>query len=367
MRDNTGRYLLNNPAPECHLVDMRLSDFEFSLPDELIAKYPSEERSASRLLQLQRDSGKLSHRHFTDILQLLDDKDLLIFNDTRVIPARLYGHKSTGGKVEILVERVLDSTTVTAQIRSSKVPQTGAKILLEGGQAEAVTVEILGRAAAGQADFFRIKFPQPGVMTILNQMGHVPLPPYIDRPSGDLDGDRYQTVYAQHDGAVAAPTAGLHFDQALLDRIDARGIDRGFVTLHVGAGTFQPIRVDRIEDHRMHSEYALIPEAVCQKITACRKRDGRVVAVGTTSVRCLETASLHGKIEPFEGETDLFIYPGFRFRCVDALLTNFHMPGSTLILLVSAFAGVDNLKNAYQAAIADNYRFFSYGDAMFIG
>ena len=342
---------------------MRLSDFDFSLPEELIAKYPSEERSASRLLHLHRESGKLGHHQFTDILHLVDDRDLLIFNDTRVIPARLYGRKSSGGKVEILVERVLDSTTVSAQIHSSKKSRSGTKIFLEGGDAETVAVEVLGRLD----EFFRIAFPEPGVMTILKRMGHVPLPPYIDRPSGDLDGDRYQTVYARHDGAVAAPTAGLHFDQALLDRIDERGIDRGFVTLHVGAGTFQPLRVDRIEDHRMHSEYALIPETVCEKITACRNRDGRVVAVGTTSARCLETASLHGNIEPYEGETDLFIYPGFKFRCVDALLTNFHLPGSTLILLVSAFAGSDNLKNAYREAIADRYRFFSYGDAMFIG
>jgi|TARA_Y100000310_G_scaffold345064_1_gene461543 S-adenosylmethionine:tRNA ribosyltransferase-isomerase len=348
-------------------ADMRVSDFEFSLPAELIAKYPSKERSASRLLHLRRNSGKLSHNQFTDILQLLDDKDLMIFNDTRVIPARLYGRKSSGGRVEILVERVLDPTTVTAQIRSSKTPRTGARIHLEGGHAQAATVEILGREAAGRAAFFKIGFPAPGAMAILEQMGHVPLPPYIGRPSEDLDADRYQTVYAQHDGAVAAPTAGLHFDQTLLDRIDAKGVDRGFVTLHVGAGTFQPIRVDRIEDHRMHSEYAIVPTAVCEKIAACRKRSGRVIAVGTTSARCLETASLHGKIKPFEGETDLFIYPGFKFRCVDALLTNFHLPGSTLILLVSAFAGIDNLKHAYQAAIADSYRFFSYGDAMFIG
>lgn len=341
---------------------MRLSDFEFSLPDKLIAKYPSEERSASRLLHLQRHSGELRHRQFTDILQLLNDKDLMIFNDTRVIPARLYGHKSSGGKVEILIERVLDHNTVTAQLRSSRAPQAGAGILLEGKKDEDVTLEVLGR----QADFFRIRFPAPGVIDILNRMGHVPLPPYIDRRGGELDKDRYQTIYAQHDGAVAAPTAGLHFDQGLMDNIDARGIDRGFVTLHVGAGTFQPVRAQRIEDHAMHPEYALIPEAVCEKIVACRERNGRVVAVGTTSVRCLETASSQGEIKPFEGETDLFIYPGYRFRSVDALLTNFHLPASTLIMLVSAFAGVDNVRNAYRAAIADNYRFFSYGDAMFI-
>jgi len=344
---------------------MQRSDFEFNLPTELIAKYPSEERSASRMLHLERDSGKLSHRQFTDILQLLDDKDLMIFNDTRVIPARLYGHKSTGGKVEILIERVLDDRTVTAQLRSSKATKAGALIHLAGDSTEPVTVEILERAE-GQTDFFRIQFPQPGVTNILDQIGHIPLPPYIDRPSGPLDRDRYQTIYAEHVGAVAAPTAGLHFDRDLMDRIDAKGIDRGFVTLHVGAGTFQPVRVERIEDHAMHSEYAVIPKEVCEKVDSCRARAGRVVAVGTTSVRCLETAGSQGEIEPFEGETDLFIYPGYRFKCVDALLTNFHLPGSTLIMLVSAFAGVDNVGYAYQTAIAESYRFFSYGDAMFV-
>jgi S-adenosylmethionine:tRNA ribosyltransferase-isomerase len=345
---------------------MQLSDFDFNLPDELIAKYPSRERSASRLLHLQRESGKVSHLGFRDILQLLDDKDLMIFNDTRVIPARLYGRKSSGGKVEILIERMLDHSTVIAQVRSSKAPKAGASIHLESGRldddAESVTVQILGR----QDGFFRIEFPEPGASAILDRMGQVPLPPYIDRLSEELDRERYQTVYARHDGAVAAPTAGLHFDQALMDRIDARGIDRDFVTLHVGAGTFQPVRVQKIQDHQMHSEHALIPKVVCEKIAACRSRNGRVVAVGTTSVRCLETASSGGEIEPFEGETDLFIHPGYEFSSVDALVTNFHLPGSTLIMLASAFAGIDNLKNAYQSAIAEGYRFFSYGDAMFI-
>ena len=346
---------------------MQLSDFDFDLPDELIAKYPSRERSASRLLHLQRESGTVSHLQFTDILQLLDDQDLVIFNDTRVIPARLYGRKSSGGKVEILIERMLDHTTVIAQVRSSKAPKAGASIHLEngrldGGSADAVTVQIVGR----QGEFFRIEFPEPGASAILDRMGQVPLPPYIDRLSEELDRERYQTVYARHDGAVAAPTAGLHFDQGLMDRIDAKGIDRDFVTLHVGAGTFQPVRVQEIQDHQMHSEHARIPKVVCEKIAACRRRNGRVVAVGTTSVRCLETASSGGEIEPFEGETDLFIHPGYEFKCVDALLTNFHLPGSTLIMLASAFAGIDNLKSAYQSAIAEGYRFFSYGDAMFI-
>ena len=346
---------------------MQLSDFDFDLPDELIAKYPSRERSASRLLHLQRESGTESHLQFTDILQLLDDQDLMIFNDTRVIPARLYGRKSSGGKVEILIERMLDHTTVIAQVRSSKAPKAGASIHLENGRldngsADAVTVQIVGR----QGEFFRIEFPEPGASAILDRMGQVPLPPYIDRLSEELDQERYQTIYARHDGAVAAPTAGLHFDQGLMDRIDAKGIDRDFVTLHVGAGTFQPVRVQEIQDHQMHSEHARIPKVVCEKIAACRRRNGRVVAVGTTSVRCLETASSGGEIEPFEGETDLFIHPGYEFNCVDALLTNFHVPGSTLIMLASAFAGIDNLKSAYQSAIAEGYRFFSYGDAMFI-
>ncbi|WP_323951730.1 tRNA preQ1(34) S-adenosylmethionine ribosyltransferase-isomerase QueA [Aeromonas caviae] len=348
---------------------MQVSDFHFDLPDELIARYPMAERTASRLLQLDGQTGALRHGHFVDVLDQLNSGDLLVFNNTRVIPARMFGQKASGGKLEVLVERILDEHSVLAHVRSSKSPKPGTRLLLDGG-ADGVPVEAEMRARHDA--LFEIHFldPRP-VLTILDAIGHMPLPPYIDRPDEDADKERYQTVYNQKPGAVAAPTAGLHFDEPLLEQIRAKGVEMAFVTLHVGAGTFQPVRVDKIEDHHMHSEYAEVPQEVVDAIAATRARGGRVVAVGTTSVRSLESAAkatlAQGKLlAPFFNDTDIFIFPGYEFQVVDAMITNFHLPESTLIMLVSAFAGYDNVMAAYQAAVAGQYRFFSYGDAMFV-
>lgn len=348
---------------------MQVSDFHFDLPDELIARYPMAERTASRLLQLDGQTGALRHGHFVDVLDQLNPGDLLVFNNTRVIPARMFGQKASGGKLEVLVERILDEHSVLAHVRSSKSPKPGTRLLLDGG-ADGVPVEAEMRARHDA--LFEIHFldPRP-VLTILDAIGHMPLPPYIDRPDEDADKERYQTVYNQKPGAVAAPTAGLHFDEPLLEQIRAKGVEMAFVTLHVGAGTFQPVRVDKIEDHHMHSEYAEVPQEVVDAIAATRARGGRVVAVGTTSVRSLESAAkatlAQGKpLTPFFDDTDIFIFPGYEFQVVDAMITNFHLPESTLIMLVSAFAGYDNVMAAYQAAVAGQYRFFSYGDAMFV-
>ena len=343
---------------------MQVSDFNFALPDELIARYPMPERTASRLLQLQGDSGEIRHGHFTDVLQLLNPGDLLVFNNTRVIPARLFGQKASGGKLEVLVERVLDSQTVLAHVRASKAPKSGTLLQFDEG----VEATMVARHDA----LFELKFAgSRSVFAILEAIGHMPLPPYIDRPDEQADKERYQTVYNAKPGAVAAPTAGLHFDKPLLAQLQAKGVELAFVTLHVGAGTFQPVRVDKIEDHHMHKEYVEVPEAVIAQIAATRRRGGRVVAVGTTSVRSLESAaraSLQRGIElaAFSGDTDIFIFPGYQFSVVDALITNFHLPESTLIMLVSAFAGYDHVMAAYRQAVAERYRFFSYGDAMFV-
>ena len=336
-----------------------ISDFEFELPRELIAQYPADERSSSRLLHLNADTGELAHYTFRQLPELLNSDDLLVFNDTRVIPARLLGRKSTGGKAELLIERVLGDLEAMVQIRASKTPKPGGRIEIEDG---GPVVEVLEK----DGDFYRVRFPAPGPARIAADFGHMPLPPYIDRNDEELDKERYQTIYAAKEGAVAAPTAGLHFDSALLAAVDAKGIARQEVTLHVGAGTFQPVRVDVIEDHKMHAEYIELGEQVCTAVRDCHDRNGRVVAVGTTSVRCLETAAQGGAIEPYQGDTDIFIYPGYEFSVVDAMVTNFHLPGSTLLMLVSAFAGLDNIKRAYAAAVSDSYRFFSYGDAMLI-
>ena len=348
---------------------MQVSDFHFDLPDELIARYPMAERTASRLLQLDGQTGALRHGHFVDVLDQLNPGDLLVFNNTRVIPARMFGQKASGGKLEVLVERILDEHSVLAHVRSSKSPKPGTRLLLDGG-ADGVPVEAEMRARHDA--LFEIHFldPRP-VLTILDAIGHMPLPPYIDRPDEDADKERYQTVYNQKPGAVAAPTAGLHFDEPLLEKIRAKGVETAFVTLHVGAGTFQPVRVEKIEDHHMHSEYAEVPQEVVDAIAATRARGGRVIAVGTTSVRSLESAAkvtlAQGKpLAPFFSDTDIFIFPGYQFQVVDAMVTNFHLPESTLIMLVSAFAGYDNVMAAYQAAVAGQYRFFSYGDAMFV-
>jgi S-adenosylmethionine:tRNA ribosyltransferase-isomerase len=338
---------------------LKVSDFSFDLPDALIARYPSERRSDSRLLHLDAASGEISHYVFSDLPALINAEDLMVFNNTRVIPARLFGHKETGGRVEILLERIVDDAEVIAQVRASKSPGTGRIIQIEAG---GPAVEVLGR----ENEFFRLRFPLPGVTSIVNAFGHMPLPPYIDRSDEALDQDRYQTVYATRDGAVAAPTAGLHFDDRVLNALSDKGVSRQEVTLHVGAGTFQPVRVDKVEAHRMHKEYIEVSAEVCEAIAACRSRGGRVVAVGTTSVRSLESASANGQIAPFSGDSDIFIYPGYEFHSVDAMVTNFHLPGSTLLMLVSAFAGLDLIKAAYEEAIRESYRFFSYGDAMLI-
>ncbi|MCC6074774.1 tRNA preQ1(34) S-adenosylmethionine ribosyltransferase-isomerase QueA [Pseudomonas sp. GCM10022188] len=338
---------------------MRVADFHFELPDRLIARHPLAERRASRLLVLDGPSGELSHRQFPDLLEYLRPGDLMVFNDTRVIPARLFGHKDSGGKLEILVERLLDERRVLAHVRASKSPKPGSLIHIDGGG----EAQMLARHDA----LFELRFNEP-VLVLLERVGHMPLPPYIDRPDEAADRERYQTVYSDRDkaGAVAAPTAGLHFDDALLAAIREKGVDTAFVTLHVGAGTFQPVRVERIEDHHMHSEWLEVGQDVVDAVNACKARGGRVVAVGTTSVRSLESAARDGVLKPFSGDTDIFLYPGRPFHVVDALVTNFHLPESTLLMLVAAFAGYPETMAAYRAAVAGDYRFFSYGDAMFI-
>ena len=345
---------------------MQVSDFEFDLPPRLIARFPTEERSQSRLLHLAtgRGSSNLSHHHFYDLPSMLTSEDLLVFNNTRVIPARMLGSKATGGAVELLIERVLDNNKALVQIKASKTPKAGTDITLadRDGEPGRYRVTVIEK----RRGFYHVQFPEPGPLAIAELCGHVPLPPYIDRADESADSDRYQTVYASRDGAVAAPTAGLHFDEALLQQIDDMGVDRAFVTLHVGAGTFQPVRVDTVEDHEMHSEYFEVDDVLIDAVTRCRERGGRVIAVGTTTVRSLESASRSGTLVPFQGETDIFIYPGYEFRIVDALITNFHLPGSTLMMLVSAFSGLDAIQRAYAEAIAQEYRFFSYGDPMLL-
>ncbi len=337
---------------------MQRSDFSYHLPDELIAQVPLEARGDSRLLCLDGGSGALQDRQFSDLCELLRPGDLLVFNDTRVIPARLYGHKSSGGRVELLIERLLDSHRGLAHIRASKAPMAGALIQLEGGG----ELQVSGR----QDSLFEIESRDQGLMALLERSGHIPLPPYINRPDNAQDLERYQTVYASRPGAVAAPTAGLHFDQSMLDRLQQQGVNSARVTLHVGAGTFQPVRVERLEEHRMHAEYVELDQSTCDEVRRTRDEGGRVVAVGTTSVRSLEAASASGEIKPFRGDTRLFITPGYRFRSVDALITNFHLPESTLLMLVTAFAGYEQVMAAYRHAVAEAYRFFSYGDAMFL-
>ncbi|MFL0797060.1 MAG: tRNA preQ1(34) S-adenosylmethionine ribosyltransferase-isomerase QueA [Cellvibrionaceae bacterium] len=338
---------------------MKRQDFSFDLPDELIARQPATERRGSRLLQLHGPSGELNHRQFPEILDLVEPGDLMVFNDTKVIPARVFGQKPSGGKVEILVERVLDSHRVLAHTRSSKSPKPGAHVILEDG------TEVL--MAARHDTLFEYHFPDDqSALEVLEAIGHMPLPPYIDRPDDSADKERYQTVYGRKQGAVAAPTAGLHFDEALLEQLKAKGVQIAFVTLHVGAGTFQPVRVDNITEHQMHSEVLDVSEEVCELVKATKAAGKRVIAVGTTSVRCLETASQGGQIQPTQGDTDIFIYPGYEFKTVDALVTNFHLSESTLMMLVSAFGGYQHIMQAYKAAVEERYRFFSYGDAMFI-
>lgn len=335
---------------------MDVSLFDFSLPDELIARRPTVERRDSRLLCLTH--GGLAHRQFVDLLGELDARDLLVFNDTRVMAARLFGQKETGGQVEILVERVLNDSELLCHLRASKSPRAGSWIILDGGQ----RMEMLGR----RGELFHLRLAHGNIFDVMEKVGHVPLPPYIDRSDDEADMERYQTVYAKHMGAVAAPTAGLHFDTALLDEIRALGVGAGFITLHVGAGTFQPVRESTVEKHHMHSEWYAVGEELVEQVAEARARGGRVIAVGTTSLRALEAASQDGSLRAGQGDTDIFIYPGYRFRQVDALVTNFHLPRSTLLMLISAFAGRERVLAAYAEAVAQHYRFFSYGDAMFI-
>lgn len=337
---------------------MKKSDFHYELPPQLIAQMPLAERSASRLLTLDGNSGAVEDRRFTDLPDLLREGDVLVFNNTRVIPARLFGQKASGGKIELLIERLLDTRHALAHIRASKSPKVGTELLLDGGYRLRVT----GR----EGDLFAVESASLAIADILAAVGHMPLPPYIERADAEADRERYQTVFAQTPGAVAAPTAGLHFDAAMLAKLDAMGIIRAHLTLHVGSGTFQPLRVENLDEHIMHAEYCEIDAATVDTILQAKANGGRVVAVGTTAVRTLESAAISGELRPFYGDTRLFIRPGFQFHCVDALLTNFHLPESTLLALVCAFAGYQQTLAAYHHAVAEQYRFFSYGDAMFI-
>ena len=337
---------------------LKRSDFNFDLPRELVAQKPLATRTDSRLLHLSRTGGQVSDRCFRDLPGLLSPGDLLVFNNTRVIPARLFARKETGGRTEIMLERLLNDSECLAQLKASKTPRPGTLLFLEDGS----RVEVSGR----EGSFFHLKLPGGSLASVLEKLGHMPLPPYIERADTAEDRERYQTVYARHPGAVAAPTAGLHFDEELLKSLDSSGIERAEVTLHVGAGTFQPVRCDDIKDHRMHSEYLEVSPAVCAAVERTRARGGRVIAVGTTAVRSLETAAADGRLQPYAGDSSIFIYPGYEFRVIDGLVTNFHLPESTLLMLVCALAGMDETLAAYQHAVAKRYRFFSYGDAMLV-
>lgn len=341
---------------------MQLSDFTYDLPPELIAQEALEERSASRLLHLDtsQNPAQVIDKHFNDILDLINPDDLLIFNNTRVIPARLIGEKETGGKAEVMIERVLDNHRAMAHVRANKSPKSGGRLLLENQ----INAEVIAR----HDTLFEIEFHHDlSVYELLEKFGHIPLPPYIEREDTEADKERYQTVFAEKVGAVAAPTAGLHFTPELLQALADKGVETAKVTLHVGAGTFLPVRVEKVEEHIMHAEWVEVDQATCDAIAACKARGGKVVAVGTTSVRSLESAAKEtATIQPFTGDTRLFITPGFTFNVVDAMITNFHVPESTLLMLVSAFSGYDNIMSAYLHAVNEKYRFFSYGDAMFI-
>lgn len=343
---------------------MKTRDFHYDLPEQLIAQKPCEIRSHSRLLHYSRASKKIEHLQFNHLVDLVNADDLLVFNDTRVIPARIYGTKETGGKVEILIERLTGEHSCHAHVRASKTPKPGNIITLSGADdSQQYTVTVKGR----EGELFILETEgEVSMADIMENIGHMPLPPYIDRSDTIEDFSRYQTVYANNPGAVAAPTAGLHFDDELLEQLANKGVDSAFVTLHVGAGTFQPVRCDAIEDHQMHYEYLVVSQETVDKCEQARQRGGRIIAVGTTSVRSLETAAKNGKLEAFAGQTDIFIYPGYQFNSVDALITNFHLPESTLLMLISALAGKDEIMRCYAEAVTEKYRFFSYGDAMFI-
>ena len=336
---------------------MRTDEFDFALPERLIAQHPPAQRGASRLLRIC--GGLREDRRFADLPTLVREHDLLVFNDTRVLKARLFGEKATGGQIEVLVERLLDARHVLAQVRASHAPQPGSQLLLAGR----LPVTVLGR----EGEFFHLRFDsEEEVSALLEQYGQLPLPPYITHAADAEDEARYQTVYARQPGAVAAPTAGLHFDEAMLATLRAQGTQLAYITLHVGAGTFQPVRAENIREHVMHSERYTIPQAAVEAIHQARARGGRIIAVGTTSMRALESATQSGELHAGEGETNIFITPGYRFKVVDVLLTNFHLPKSTLLMLVCAFGGTDEMLAAYRHAVEQEYRFFSYGDAMLI-
>jgi S-adenosylmethionine:tRNA ribosyltransferase-isomerase len=338
---------------------MRLDDFNYELPQELVAQVPAGERGASRLLLLDGKTGALADRQFRDIMEFAAPGDVVVMNDTRVIKARLLGKKKSGGRVEVMVERVLGGGEVLAQIGANHPTRAGTVLVL----ADAVEATVLGR----EQEFFRLRFEGcEDVYALLERHGSIPLPMYITRAAGETDAERYQTVYAREPGAVAAPTAGLHFDQSLLDSLRNRGVSLAYVTLHVGAGTFQPVRVQDLAQHEMHCEWYDVPQATVDAVEGARRKGGRVLAVGTTTLRALESAAVGGEFKPGRGETRLFVLPGYRFRVVERLLTNFHLPKSTLLMLVSAFGGMDNVRRAYRHAIGERYRFYSYGDAMLI-
>jgi S-adenosylmethionine:tRNA ribosyltransferase-isomerase len=343
------------------MSELTVDDFDFPLPPELIAQHPAPERSGSRLLHVC--GQQLHDRQFADLPAQLRAGDLLVFNDTRVIKARFFGQKESGGQVEVLLERIVDDQHAIAQVRASKSPKPGTKLKL----ADAFEVVVTGRAGAS-GEFFALEtVDRDNLWELAEAYGKLPLPPYIEHPAEGADETRYQTVYAREPGAVAAPTAGLHFDEAMLAQLGQQGINTAFLTLHVGAGTYQPVRVDKIAEHRMHSERYEIPQATAEAITATRAAGGRVIAVGTTSLRSLESAgNADGTVKSGPAETNIFITPGYRFKVVDRLITNFHLPKSTLLMLVSAFAGYDNMRAAYAHAVAERYRFFSYGDAMLL-
>ena len=339
---------------------LTLDDFDYDLPPALIAQHPASERTASRLLHV--DQARLCDLRFSDLPGLIEAGDLLVFNDTRVIKARLFGRKESGGQIEVMIERIVDAQHAIAQIRASKSPKPGSRIIVE----EAFELTVGGRTGA-QNEFFVLELVGRGdLYQLVEQNGRLPLPPYITHSVKAEDEKRYQTVFAQHVGAVAAPTAGLHFDETLLDQLKSTGVELAWLTLHVGAGTFQPVRAQNIAEHRMHTERFEIPPATAEAIARTHQRNGRVIAVGTTSLRALESAAARGELSAGGAETDIFITPGYRFRVVDRLITNFHLPKSTLLMLVSAFAGMETIRTAYRHAIDDGYRFFSYGDAMLL-
>ena len=349
---------MNNARPS---FDYTLSDFNYDLPSQLIAQYPIATRSNSRLLCVDKNRGELKHKNFQAILELINPGDLLVLNDTKVIPARLWAEKTTGGRVEILVERLLEKNQLLAYLKASKSLKVGFQLFLKNG------VVLLIQECLDEG-LFKLSCldSQVCLLDLLYRIGHMPLPPYLQRQAVEEDTETYQTVYARVPGAVAAPTAGLHFDQPLLNGLEEKGVKINFITLHVGSGTFKPVRTECLQSHRMHAEYVTVSEAVCRQIEEVKANGKRVIAVGTTTVRALETAANLSGIKPFSGETRLFIYPGFLFTCVDVVVTNFHLPKSTLLMLVAAFAGYELTLQAYQQAIASQYRFFSYGDAMWV-